>query len=688
MSAASILDSLRRLDAQLLRMVEYMRVHSGREPGADPFRGLYISEPDVLRDLNAAEAPEGGGSSPLAAGPAFEALRTIYRLSQFELDALLIAIAPEISPRYERIFGYLQDDVSRRRPCIDLILSLLCGSGADRLSLRARFESAGALRANRLVRLLGDELVPAPRRELYPDPRIVAFVLDQTGLDLRLAPFVTLRERGDTGLTADPGLVNLAVRATSQRAGLRIFFRGTDRTAKTEAATALAEQLGRPLLMADLARAGQSLPVGGGIEDRLDCLAREALLRNAIVYLDHLDSVTDEAGREAIFRSLETVRGIAILSGTGDPPAGTGTIRGLITISFGVPEWGERRAAWKSALRNQGMRAKSEVLDSLAECFRFNRGEIDRAAETAAILAEYRGELPRPVHAFEAARLASGSELAALTRKVVPAHGWHDMVLPPESMEQLSEICRRVARRHQVLGRWGFERRLSGGKGINALFHGHSGTGKTMAAEVVAHELQIDLYKIDLAGVVSKYIGETEKNLDRIFAAAENANAILLFDEADALFGKRSEVRDAHDRYANLEVSYLLQKMEQHEGISILSTNLRQNLDEAFLRRLTFTVPFPFPDEQSRARIWRGIWPKEAPLASDVDADWLAARFLLSGGNIRNVALSAAYLAVEDDSIVRLDHVLRAVQKEFHKLGKTLTAAELAPPLALTGAAA
>ena len=195
---------------------------------------------------------------------------------------------------------------------------------------------------------------------------------------------------------------------------------------------------------------------------------------------------------------------------------------------------------------------------------------------------------------------------------------------------------------------WGFGRKLAQGKGVTALFAGPSGTGKTMAAEVIAGELGLDLYKIDLAGVVSKYIGETEKNLDRIFAAAEDANAILFFDEADALFGKRSEVRDAHDRYANIEIAYLLQKMEEYDGVAILATNLRSNLDEAFVRRLAFTVHFPFPDEADRRRIWRGIWPAATPLAADVDLDFLAAQFKLSGGNIKNIALAAAFLAAAD----------------------------------------
>ena len=225
--------------------------------------------------------------------------------------------------------------------------------------------------------------------------------------------------------------------------------------------------------------------------------------------------------------------------------------------------------------------------------------------------------------------------------------------------------------------KWGFGAKLSLGKGINALFVGPSGTGKTMAAEIIAQELQLDLYKIDLSGVVSKYIGETEKNLDRIFTAAENANAILLFDEADALFGKRSEVRDSHDRYANIEVSYLLQKMEQFEGITILATNLRQNLDEAFVRRLAFTVHFPSPGEADRRRIWEGIWPSAVPLGQDVDLAFLARQFKLTGGNIKNIALAAAFLAARNGTVISQTHLLQATRREFQKLGKALSEVEL-----------
>jgi SpoVK/Ycf46/Vps4 family AAA+-type ATPase len=243
-------------------------------------------------------------------------------------------------------------------------------------------------------------------------------------------------------------------------------------------------------------------------------------------------------------------------------------------------------------------------------------------------------------------------------------------VLPADSLAQLEEICRRVTAGPRVLADWGFARKLSLGRGVSALFAGPSGTGKTMAAEILAAELGLDLYRIDLAGVVSKYIGETEKNLDRVFAAAEDAGAILFFDEADALFGKRSEVRDSHDRYANIEISYLLQKMEDYEGIAILATNLRQNLDDAFVRRLAFTVHFPFPDEASRRRIWAGVWPAETPRAPDLDLDLLARQFKLSGGGIHNAALAAAFLAASDGGMVTMAHVLHAIRREQQKAGK------------------
>jgi SpoVK/Ycf46/Vps4 family AAA+-type ATPase len=245
-------------------------------------------------------------------------------------------------------------------------------------------------------------------------------------------------------------------------------------------------------------------------------------------------------------------------------------------------------------------------------------------------------------------------------------------------VEQLIEICNYVKHYHTVYGNWGFNRKLSLGKGLNVLFAGPSGTGKTMAGEIMANELGLDLYKIDLSAIVSKYVGETEKNLDRIFREGQTSNAILFFDEADALFGKRSEVRDSHDRYANIEVAYLLQKMEEYEGVVILATNLRKNMDEAFARRMHFTLEFPIPEENDRYRIWQGIFPGEAPLAKDIDLSFLARQFKITGGNIKNIALSAAFLTAEDGGLITMENLIRATKREYQKIGKLCTEADFA----------
>ena len=261
-------------------------------------------------------------------------------------------------------------------------------------------------------------------------------------------------------------------------------------------------------------------------------------------------------------------------------------------------------------------------LPAVAAKFRFTGGQISDAAATARNLARWRDPEDGHVTAtdlYAASRLQSNRKLADLARKITPHYTWPDIVLPADRMAQLREICNTVKYRAQVYDAWGFDRKLALGKGLNVLFAGPSGTGKTMAAEIIAGELGLDLYKIDLSTVVSKYIGETEKNLARIFAEAETSNAILFFDEADALFGKRSEVRDAHDRYANIEIAYLLQKMEEYEGVVILATNLRKNMDDAFVRRVHFTVEFPFPAEADRRRIWEQIWPAETPRSPELD---------------------------------------------------------------------
>jgi SpoVK/Ycf46/Vps4 family AAA+-type ATPase len=345
-----------------------------------------------------------------------------------------------------------------------------------------------------------------------------------------------------------------------------------------------------------------------------------------------------------------------------------------VHVAVRRPEAAQRLRMWQRALAPVAAEPGIDVA-SVASRFKLTFGQIEDAASTARHLVRLRGQGAQAVATadlYEACRIHSNRRLGSLARKIVPRYRWSDIVLPADRIAQLREICNHMKYRDRVYGDWGFGRKLAMGKGLTVLFAGPSGTGKTMAADVIAGELGLDLYKIDLSSVISKYIGETEKNLSRIFDEAETSNAILFFDEADALFGKRSEVKDSHDRYANIEVGYLLQRMEEYEGVAILATNLRKNMDEAFVRRLHFTLDLPFPDETHRHRIWQGIWPSDVPRDRDIDLLALAQRFEMTGGNIRNVALAAAFLAADEGEVVRMKHVMHATQREYQKTGKLL----------------
>ncbi|MGH2692775.1 MAG: ATP-binding protein, partial [Actinomycetota bacterium] len=282
-------------------------------------------------------------------------------------------------------------------------------------------------------------------------------------------------------------------------------------------------------------------------------------------------------------------------------------------------------------------------------------------------------------HLFATARALSGQTLASLARRVEPVFSWDDLVLPADVIEQLRELTTRARHRDLVLNDWGLAAGSSKGRGVTALFTGESGTGKTISAEVLAADLGLDLYVIDLSTVVDKYVGETEKNLERIFVEAERLNGVLLFDEADAIFGKRSDVRDAHDRYANVETAYLLQRLERFEGVAILTTNLRANLDEAFTRRIDVIVTFPMPEEEERRRLWRLHLGSFLPQAQDIDVDFLASAFKLPGGSIRNIVLTAAYLAADDGGVVGMDELIRATAREYGKLGRLRVKEEFGP---------
>jgi hypothetical protein len=680
-------EALARLDRMLERATVAADAASEASAGGagtapEAYRGLYITSDDVQRLIRRAPGATGlagpaGDAGGMPHGSRVPWLAQTFDLAPIDLDIILIALAPETDLRYERLFAYLHDDVTRRRPSVDLTLNLLCATRDAKIVARSRFAPEAPLMRHRLVQLLPDGTGPAPPLLAHfvklEDP-VVRFLLGQTGLDARLQAAVRLEAVPPTGADVAQGAADRAM-ARAMAAGGRPHFHleGAPTGEKEAAAARLAASRRAPLLVADL---GKLVAVPADVEVALDTLLREAQLLGAVLFLDDLDAVLAAdraAAAEALRVRLERVPLVVVAAGERACGARFPT---LTVVPVAEPGFRERRDVWASEVRARNLAVDDRGLDELASRYRLTDTQIRRAATAAVRQAALNGTAAAAPDLARTARLQVRRDPGGLAVKVAPVYDWADLVLPPDQVTQLKELCRQARHRHVVYGEWGFDRKLSLGKGLSALFSGPPGTGKTMAVEVIARDLGLELYKIDLSQVVSKYIGETEKNMDRLFGDARAGNAILFFDECDALFGKRTTVHDAHDRYANIEVAYLLQKLEEHDGLSILASNLRQNLDAAFTRRLSFIVEFPFPDDDSRRRIWRSIWPAGVPRSKDLDLDFMATQFKLAGGAVKNIAVAAAFLAAEDRSELRTEHLLWATRRELEKAGRRVPRSE------------
>jgi hypothetical protein len=620
-------------------------------------------------------------------------LARLFDLTALDVDVILTCLAPELDRGYERLYAYLHDDVMRRHPTVELVLNLLCPDLETKVAMRTRFTPVAPLFRHHLVQL-GEEPDQRPvsllGRTLRLDSRVARFLLDDDAADDRLQPYarVVAPAASLDELVLPEAfrrqLSQLVEHARSAGADLVLYCQGSYGVGKQAAAMACCQALGGALLVVDGKRLAASNVEEFATLARL--IDREARLQGALLYWEDFDALlADEkdAHLATLVPILEAHPGPTFLSGaaTWEP---VDALRGVtfVRLEFLQPGYQERLHLWRAALAEDAAVTLDPTLDlaALANKFRLSGGQIRDAAATARNLAHARAPTaPRVTQAdlHAACRLHSNRKLAELAQKITPHYTWDDLVLPDDQMAQLGEIYHQVQYRAVVYDAWGFDRKLAMGKGVSILFAGPPGTGKTMAADVLAGALGLDLYKIDLSTVVSKYIGETEKNLARIFDEAATSNAILFFDEADALFGKRTQVRDAHDRYANVEISYLLQKMEEYDGVVVLATNLRKNLDEAFVRRLHVTVEFPMPDVADRHRIWAQIWPAATPRDPDLDLEFLARQIEVAGGSIRNIALAGAFLAAADGGVVTMAHLLRATHREYQKMGKLLTATDL-----------
>ncbi len=653
----------------------------------DPFRGLYVSDdhvdkllggpPDGLVEVPGAQAErlrvEAEADEAEAAGHPLR-LRQLARafgLVPPDVDILLVALAPDLDSRFEKLYGYLNDDVTRRRATGGLALEL-AGLPALDSAIRARVLSGSPMVDGGLLALEDADRPFLTRSLLVPD-RVTAHLLGGDDPDAALlhclADLPPLPDRAGP----DEEAIGRALRAGATL----VHLHEKPGAASRMAAVVALREAGLGAVVLDLHRLAPDEDIGSLAQ----VASREARLRGAGVVAGPLEVLTtgDHSVAGAKAKASASVRHLAETAcpallysrGTWDPAWSRGV---AVQVEASSLSRDERETAWRVLLDG----AAAPDLDAAASTahFRLAPEHIMRATSAARFQATLHGGLVDDVDLRSGARAQNAAGLEHLARRIEPKVGWKDLVLPPLVFSHLHELAARARNRPKVLEEWGLRPGGGRGRGIAALFAGDSGTGKTMSAEVVAYELGLDLYTVNLATVVDKYVGETEKNLEKIFSEADGVNGVLLFDEADALFGKRSEVKDAHDRYANIEVAYLLQRMETFDGLAILSTNLRANVDEAFARRLDSVVDFPMPEPQYREVLWNSSLGTHIPRAADVDLAFLAERFELSGGNIRSIALTAAYMAAESGEQVTMADLVRATAREYRKLGRLIVRQE------------
>lgn len=672
--AASLAHLLGRIDLVAARVRAAVDRRRASDPDPlDRFRGLHISAAQVDNLLATADAPTPPDPESAARLEDLERkadaaersgfdirLRRLARtfdLDDLDVELLLIALAPDLDDRFERLYGYLHDDVSRRRGSIGLWLDLCSLEPASGVAWR-RLSADGQLIASRVL-LVEDLDRPFLTRSLRVPDRVAAFLLGSDSTDAQVAA-LTYRCEGLPGAEVE-GLVRWL------GAGPRLAYaRERSGAAAAPFAVAAIAGAGRAAMTVDLRRirAEDDPSLLAGL------IAREARLSGSVVVAGPLDSLIAR-GASAV-QAFSEMPATAILTGSGnwDPTWS----REVPFLCEAHQASAERAQLWRAAVDGD-LEPGVDAVEATAQ-FRLSPDQIRRATQAARLQAHAARRAIRADDLRAGARAQNAAGLERLARRIEPSVSFADLVLPPDVLEQLRELTVRARQRERVLGEWQMAGAASRRRGLTALFAGASGTGKSMAAEVLAAEMGLDLYVVDLASVVDKYVGETEKNLDRIFVEAENVNGVLLFDEADALFGKRSEVADAHDRYANVEVAYLLQRMELFEGIAILATNLRSNLDEAFARRLDSLIDFPEPEESDRLRLWDRCLGTLAPRAGDMDLAFLARAFKLSGGNIRNIVLAAAYMAAEAGRSISMADLVRATQREYRKLGRMVVESE------------
>lgn len=597
--------------------------------------------------------PVAGARAALEAPPAIDRLVELFGLSEFERDVVLLCAGVEMDSRLAAQCAEAQEHPQRGYVTFGLAMAILSEPHWSALT------PARPLRHFHLLEVESSRsLVSAPLRI---DERILHFLAGMNLLDSRLESYVRVSLYPDWIAEEHGSIASEMAHAIESYAKYSplVHLCGDDPQGHEDTAALTSYSVGRRLFVLP----AEQLPLVGPELDQLALLwERESrLLSGALLLQCGTPGLTPSASH-----LLERLPGLVFLSSR-EPVRMS---RAFLRFDVNKPGPVEQKQLWQKALGAAATNLNG-TLDSLAEQFRLSA----RMIFSTGSLARSEDGVVQPKELWNVCRSLARPKLEDLAQRIVPCAGWDDLVLPNLQKQVLRQMAAQVRHRMKVYESWGFSAKGRRGLGVSALFCGETGTGKTLAAEVLAQELALDLYRIDLSAVVSKYIGETEKNLKQVFDAAEEGGVLLLFDEADALFGKRGEVKDSHDRYANIEVGYLLQRMEAYQGLAILTTNMKSSLDRAFQRRLRFTVNFPFPDAAQREAIWSRVFPASTP-TQNLDVKMLS-QLNVAGGNIRNIALNAAFMAASADMAVAMSHVAEAAKLEALKIERPLSAAEI-----------
>lgn len=611
----------------------------------------------------------------------------VFKLGDFEKHCIIMALMPELDRRYERVYSFLQDDLSLRLLSSDLAVKLYdirpsavpeyreyLNEGSE--LLRYFFTKQDTKNASDLSRTLKLET------------RIISFIMNISLGNPELTSYTQIWYPGDS---ADALKIDMQVfermsafvkdqREKKLKENILFFLHGPSGSGKKLQVRHFCRVHNQPVMFVDLRLMVEDEEE---FDRKIDRICVECIIKQCVLCFCSFELLIDQevdynARINDLLNKVRAFSNIILFSSQKDwKPQKKLLDYILVNIELGLPTNIERKLLWESFAKEFTL-DPALSLDEAANKFIFTPGQIARSLSAARDIAEWKG-----ISAIDEDSLHKGCysqivhNMGKKATRVNAGFLWEDLILPGFQKELLKTACNQVKYRHIVYNKWGFDKKLPYGRGLSMLFSGPPGTGKTMAAQVVASQLSLEIYKVDLSGVVSKYIGETEKNLNEVFEEAKKSQAILFFDEADSLFGKRTEVKDSNDKYGNMEASFLLQKMEEYDGIVILATNYLQNFDDAFKRRIKFVIDFPFPDAEYRKKLWRAVYPNSTPLSEDIDYEYLARNFELSGSNIKNIAVSSAFIAASENKPVDMKNILTALRNELAKSSKVLLRKDL-----------